>query len=187
MQLYEISEITDAFYILETCHHDKRGQFQEIFHKEKAAELSAYWSETDWGQQVSLSNSKAGVVRGIHRTPYPKYVACVSGTVYDVIVDLREDSPTYLNWNGRWLTGANIAMADAIRVFIPAGCGHGFFAAEDDSMLLYLQPEVYQPDQDESYHWQSFGIEWPKRSKYLLSKKDEQAPKFDGKPPTCTV
>ena len=178
MQLYDILEIEDAFFVLDKCHHDKRGQFQEIFHKEKAEKVFPYWGETNWGQQVSLSNSRASVVRGIHRTPYPKYVTCVSGTIFDVIVDLREDSPTYLNWFGKWMSGANISMADSVRVFVPAYCGHGFFAAEDNSMLLYLQPQVYQPDQDVSYHWDSFGIEWPKRSKYILSDKDKNAPRY---------
>ncbi|MHA1948305.1 MAG: dTDP-4-dehydrorhamnose 3,5-epimerase family protein [Candidatus Thorarchaeota archaeon] len=178
MKILEIPEIQDAFYVESPRHSDDRGHFEEIFHKEKACSELPSWGYSPWGQQVSMSCSRKNVVRGIHRTPYPKFVTCVSGSIYDVIVDLREDSPTYLNTFGTWLSGANVTVEKSIRVYIPAYCGHGFFSQDDDSILLYLQPQVWQPDQDKAYHWQSFEIDWPERPEYHLSDKDRDAPKY---------
>ena len=74
------------------------------------------------------------VIRGLHISTYCKLVTCTSGSVYDVVVDLRPDSPTYLQWAGAVLTAENCK-----ELYIPPNCGHGFLSLEDDSILLYAQ------------------------------------------------
>lgn len=148
-------------------YEDDRGYFQEVYsHKKYNDPIMQNWS------QVNLSYSKKNVIRGIHCAPYQKLCTCTSGEIFDVIVDLRESSPTYLNWEGIWLSEDN-----KMQIFIPGGCGHGFFSSKD-SILLYLQNRCYQPGLEKDFHWDSFGIDWPKAD-YIISDRDLKAPKYD--------
>ena len=110
------------------------------------------------------------------------YVTCLSGKIFDVIVDLRKESSTYMNIYATWLWGSHQTSGNSVRLFVPSYCGHGFYADEDDSILLYLQPRCYEPGLDESYNWDSFGIQWPSQGRaayffpHIISDKDEQAP-----------
>ena len=117
--------------------------------------------------QFSISESCVNTIRGIHCAPYGKLVQCVSGRVFDVIVDLRPASPTFGKWYGAWLSagsnsGDNNRSAN-LQVYIPARCGHGFFAAEDGSVVQYCQEGTYAPGQDVEMHPMDpkIGIKWP--------------------------
>jgi len=90
-------------------------------------------------KQISVSTSKRDVLRGMHTSPYSKLVGVTSGAVYDVIVDLREDSPTFGKWIAHILSRQNCRQ-----IHIPAGCAHGYLALEDTTMF-YLQAGVFTP------------------------------------------
>lgn len=148
-------------------HEDNRGFFQELFVTTKY-DLAA-------GEQLSCSCSNKGVIRGLHCSPYYKLCSCIKGRLFDVAIDLRKDSPTYLNWTGVWLSGEQKKQ-----FFVPAGCGHGFYSDEDDTLLIYVQGGMYQKEKEIEVKWNdpSLGIRWPERDSYIISDKDQHAPYF---------
>jgi dTDP-4-dehydrorhamnose 3,5-epimerase len=161
---------------------DKRGQFQESF------KLSLLESELGFGftvKQVNQSISAKGVIRGIHFADNPpgqaKYVSCPKGTVWDFVVDLRVNSPTFGQWEGVELSGSN-----GKSVLIGEGLGHGFLALEDDSVVNYRCSEEYSPKTEHQINpldgdlaidflaaAASFGVK-----DFLLSDQDNLAPTF---------
>lgn len=116
-----------------------------------------------------------GVLRGIHCSPYSKLITVIEGSVHDVIVDLREDSPTFLKW-----CAIVVSSENQRQIFIPAGCGHGFLCLEDCKML-YVQGGCFDPPRelDLSPFDPTMNIIWPVIdgvSEYTMSAKDMQAP-----------
>jgi dTDP-4-dehydrorhamnose 3,5-epimerase len=113
--------------------------------------------------QCSLSfNTHKGTLRGLHYQASPweetKLVRCTRGAFYDVVVDLRPNSPTFTRWIGITLTATNGVM-----VYIPEGCAHGFLTLEDNSEMLYQMSEFYHPEAACGVRWNDplFGIIWP--------------------------
>ena len=90
--------------------------------------------------------------------PQPKLVRCTRGAIYDVAIDLREDSPTFRQWAGAELTARNLLM-----FYIPAGFAHGFQTLEDETEVFYQVSEVYAPETARGVRWNdpAFGVEWP--------------------------
>ena len=164
-----ISEVAGAFVLDINRYADNRGYFQEVYSVAKDQyPLSCY--------QINVSYSHKGVVRGMHVVPFAKLCTCVRGSLFDVVADVRPDSATFLHWYGVWLTEENHRQ-----LFIPANCAHGFFAAEDNTILLYLQDGTYAPNTEREINWQDpqLGIKWPVVEEYILSDKDRQAPMFE--------
>jgi dTDP-4-dehydrorhamnose 3,5-epimerase len=129
--------------------------------------------------QCSISfNAREGTLRGMHyqSPPYAeaKLVRCTKGAIYDVVVDLRPDSPTYRDWIGVVLTSANRNM-----VYVPEGCGHGFLTLEDESEVFYQMSEVYSPEAARGARWNdpAFQISWPATVK-VISERDRTYPDF---------
>jgi dTDP-4-dehydrorhamnose 3,5-epimerase len=96
--------------------------------------------------QVNVSfNTRKGTVRGMHYQLAPhqeaKIVCCTKGALYDVVVDLRRDSPTYMQWTAVELTAANRRM-----IYVPEGCAHGSQTLADETELLYLMSQFYSPE-----------------------------------------
>jgi dTDP-4-dehydrorhamnose 3,5-epimerase len=151
------TKIIDCILLQPEIFSDKRGIFSEIY---KNSNLSFFRP-----LQSNCSISSKGVLRGIHRTPYAKLVTCVKGKVYDVCVDLREHSETYLQHFATELNDQNL-----FSLYIPPYCGHGFLALED-SILIYHQDQEYQPDLDQTYCYKKFNIAWP-IAPAILSDKD---------------
>jgi dTDP-4-dehydrorhamnose 3,5-epimerase len=130
--------------------------------------------------QSSVSfNARAGTLRGLHyqAAPYPeaKLVRCTSGAIYDVVVDLRPDSPTFTQWVGIDLTSAERNM-----VYVPEGCAHGFLTREDQTEVFYQMSEFYHADLARGVRWNdpAFGIEWPLEPR-LMSARDGDYPDFE--------
>jgi len=153
----QTTHIKDCIWLEPTQFDDNRGTFCEIFKQS--------WLPSFKSAQSNYSFSKRGVLRGIHRTPYAKLVTCVKGTVYDVCVDLREDSPTYQQYFG-------ICLSEYVlnSLYIPPYCGHGFLALED-SILVYQQTEEYDKAKDEAYCYKQYNINWPMEPS-IISEKD---------------
>ena len=150
---------------------DERGYFVELFNQSR---YGVWFDLVPRWQQVNCSKSHKGVVRGLHVAPFAKLVNCVKGRIFDVAVDPRPDSPTYLKW-----VGYELSEESGMQLYIPAGCGHGFMALEE-SVVVYLQDSIYDPKAESSIHWQDpiFAISWPCDKGYIVSDKDEVAPKF---------
>lgn len=125
-------------------HQDTRGHFEEQF------QLSSIEDELGRGftvKQVNQSVSQKGVVRGIHWTDsqegQAKYISCANGAFWDVVVDLRKNSPTYGVWDSEFISAGN-----GKSVFISEGLGHAFLALEDGTVANYLCSSKYNPSED---------------------------------------
>jgi dTDP-4-dehydrorhamnose 3,5-epimerase len=159
--------------IIPDVHADNRGEFLEAFNGQALLNSAGLNFEV---AQTNLSISKLGTVRGIHFADVPpgqaKYVQCVSGKVWDVIVDLRLDSSTF----GKWIS----VLLDSDKhnaVHIPEGFGHGFQALTDEAKLLYQCSTVYNPEAEHEVNPfdATLAITWP-ISTTFVSEKDKNAP-----------
>jgi dTDP-4-dehydrorhamnose 3,5-epimerase len=159
-----INQVRDAFVCELERFEDERGFFEELYsHKDIPFQC----------QQANFSQSHSNVIRGIHVTPYFKLVHCVKGKIFDVVVDLRKDSKTYLQWYGVELTENN-----KLSFYIPPYCGHGFMAMED-SLVIYAQGGTYDPKLETSVYWQdpTLHVMWPLiKMAPTISQKDMLAP-----------
>jgi len=137
---------------------DSRGSFRESYKKSVFVEAGICEEVT----QDNHSVSSRGVLRGIHfqRSPMAqgKLVRVTRGSVWDVAVDLREDSPTFKQWYGIELNEENGTM-----LYVPPGFGHGFVTLKDDTHFLYKCTEEYSPEHDSGIKWDDpeIGIKWP--------------------------
>jgi dTDP-4-dehydrorhamnose 3,5-epimerase len=134
---------------------DERGSFKETYSLDRYRRCGV--AETF--VQDNLSLSRRGVLRGLHgaaRTA--KLVGVVRGSVFDVIVDLRRESPTYRRWWSQTLSGA-----DGKQVYVPSGFLHGFLALADETIFAYKQSAPYDPAAEFSVAWDDpdLAIEWP--------------------------
>lgn len=138
---------------------DDRGWFMRTYCKELFKEIE---HEKEWVQMNHSYSAHKGVVRGMHfqNPPYAetKLVRCVQGSVFDVVVDLRKSSPTFLKWIGVELSAANKKM-----MYIPEGFAHGFQTLSEDAELVYLHTEVYTPQAEGGllHNDPTIGIQWP--------------------------
>lgn len=101
-----------------------------------------------------------------------KLVSCISGAIYDVIIDLRTESLTYCQWFAVELSADNYKM-----LYVPEGFAHGFQTLEDDTVVFYQMSEFYHPDSARGVRWNDpvFGIKWPDDNR-TISVKDQQYP-----------
>lgn len=138
---------------------DERGFFARTFDRRAFTELGLRWQV----EQTSLSFSRTlGTLRGLHWQAAPsresKLVRVVRGTIYDVVVDVREDSPTFGQWRGFELSAAN-----GMGLYVPEGCAHGFLTLENEVELIYQMSESYRPELSRTLRWDDpdLDIEWP--------------------------
>jgi dTDP-4-dehydrorhamnose 3,5-epimerase len=133
---------------------------------------------------VQINNSlsaKAGTLRGMHYQLAPaaeiKVVRCIRGALYDAIVDLRPDSPTYGQWTAVELKAT--PGAPSRMLYVPEGFAHGFQTLEDDTEVLYQMSEFYAPSAARGFRWNDprFGIEWPEPVR-VISDRDRSYPDF---------
>lgn len=164
-------KVFGAYTIQPDRHIDHRGSFQEFY----SAKPDSYPVYSFKPEQVNISCSQKNVLRGLHIVPFVKLVQCVQGVLFDVVVDMRKESPTYLQWDGVWLS-----EEQSLQVYVPSGCGHGFLAADDLVTLLYAQSSFYDPSKETSVNWQdsTIGVKWPDlgMGEYIVSPKDKEAP-----------
>ena len=129
--------------------------------------------------QCNISfNIKKGILRGMHYQIKPfeeaKLVRCTRGAIFDVIIDLRADSPTFKDWVAIELTDKNRKM-----LYIPERFAHGFQTLKDNTEVFYQMSEYYSPEHSRGIRWNdpSFSIQWPE-DKRIISKRDQQYPDF---------
>ena len=164
--------INGARLFVPDVYEDDRGFFTEIYATSKYRALGV----TDEFVQDNVSFSARNVLRGLHGDPEnSKLVNVLRGKVWDVIVDLRKASPTYLMWEGFELSEDNHAQ-----LYIPKGCAHGFLALTDNVVLAYKNSALYDPQREFAYRWNSpaLAIAWPLTGEPIISAKDRAAPLF---------
>lgn len=148
---------------------DERGFFVETYNEPRYKESGIAGDFV----QDNLSQSKKGVLRGLHYQAPPfaqgKLVSVIKGAVLDVAVDIREDSPTFGQYVAVELTGENKKQ-----FWIPEGFAHGFLTLEDDTLFAYKCTNVYSPEHDRGvkYNDPAIGIEWPEIGEFIVSDKD---------------
>lgn len=155
---------------------DERGFFARMY---CASEFSAQGLATSFVQVNNSLTAQRGTLRGMHYQLAPKaetkVVRCVRGALWDAILDLRPDSPTFGKSFGAELTAENRRM-----MYVPKGFGHGFITLADDTEAIYLVDEFYAAEQERGVRWNDprFRIEWP-LAPVVLSDKDRGHRDFD--------
>jgi dTDP-4-dehydrorhamnose 3,5-epimerase len=165
-----------AFVIKPKEFTDHRGTFLKAFDRQVFAsrKLQPIFIE-DY-----LTVSRRGVIRGLHYQlpPYAqaKFIKCIRGSVFDVMVDLRRDSPTF----GKWCSVV-LSEANRLSVFVPRNFATGYLCMVDDTIVSYHVDNEYAPDYERGIVWndKSLAIDWPKVERYVLSKKDMSWPTFE--------
>ena len=172
------TKLPGAFVIEPERFEDERGFLARAWSAQAYAErgLAAPFAECN----ISY-NRRKGTLRGMHfqRAPHAqaKLVRCTRGAIYDVIIDLRADSPTFKQWLGIELTAENRHS-----LYVPAGFAHGFQTLVDDSELYYQMSDVYVPELGDGVRWNdpAFGIVWPDNggAQRIIIARDQQYPDF---------
>lgn len=153
---------------------DDRGLFLESFKASVFEDTVGHMLDL---QQMNISVSKAGTVRGIHFADVPpgqaKYVQCFSGSILDIVVDIRVGSPTFGQWDAIELTAEQ-----RTGLYIAEGLGHGFCALSESATVGYLCSEPYSPTGEHGIHPldPELALPWPTGSEPVLSPKDAAAP-----------
>lgn len=154
---------------------DGRGFFARSFCKK---EFESHGIKLEIVQSNVSYNEKRGTLRGMHYQIAPheeaKIVSCVNGAMHDVIIDMRPDSSTYLNWFSIELSARNY-----MSLYVPKGFAHGFQTIEDDTVVLYQMSEFYNPESARAVRWDdpAFDIKWPILP-CLVSEKDASYPYY---------
>jgi dTDP-4-dehydrorhamnose 3,5-epimerase len=172
------TKLVDVFEVDLELNSDERGFFARSWCEK---EFESHGLESKLVQcNVSL-NLRKGTLRGLHYQAAPfaetKLVRCTAGAVYDVVLDLRRESPSFKQWFGVALSAENRKA-----IYIPEGCGHGFLTLTDDAEILYQMSEFYHPEAARGVRWDdpSFQIQWPGNVE-VISERDRTYPDFEVK------
>jgi len=169
------TKLQGTFIIQPERLEDERGFFARTWCKR---EFAAQELDTKLVQCNVSFNKKYGTLRGMHHQVAPheeaKLVRCTMGAIYDVIIDLRPNSPTFKDWVSIELTAENRKM-----IYIPEGFSHGFMTLKDNTEVFYQMSEFYAPECARGIRWNdpAFDIIWPEGIT-VMSEKDKQYPDF---------
>jgi len=174
--IFNETKLPGAFIIEVKRLEDERGFFGRSFCRREFEERGL----NPFVAQCNISfNRDAGTLRGMHyqATPYAeeKLVRCTRGALYDVIIDLRPESPTFKQWVSLELTEENCRM-----LYIPKGFAHGFQTLVDETEIFYQMSAFYHPDSSRGVRWNdpAFGIQWPETERAILSDRDRVWPDY---------
>jgi dTDP-4-dehydrorhamnose 3,5-epimerase len=169
--------IAGVLLVLAEPNEDERGGFARLQCPDEFAAAGALFEPV----QTSLSrNPRPGTLRGLHYQPEPygerKLVRAVRGRMFDVALDLRPGSRTYLKW-----VGAELSAENATALFIPEGVAHGFLTLEPDTDVLYQISPKFAPGHEAGVRWDdpAFAIQWP-AAPALISERDASYPDHPG-------
>ena len=170
------TSISGAFVIEPEPRGDSRGVFMRTFcaREFEAAGLAASFVQTNLSRTL-----RKGTIRGMHyqqgSAAEDKLVRASKGRIFDVIIDIRSDSPSFGKYFGIELTGDNLK-----ELYVPRGCAHGFLTLEDECEVIYQVSNYYSPGAEAGVRWDDplFRIEWPIQGKPILSDKDSAYPDF---------
>ena len=174
--IFKETQLKGAFIIEMEPISDNRGLFARAWCQK---EFEARSLVSCFVQNNITFSPKRGTLRGLHYqvAPYeePKLVRCTRGAMFDVIVDLRPESPTYMQWLGMELTADNRKM-----VYIPGGFAHGYQILMDNTEVFYQVGQFYAPEYERGIRWDdpAFAIEWRMTENPILSEKDKGWPDY---------
>ena len=165
------TSLPGVFIFEPSVFEDNRGFFMEIYHQGRYGEAEVTYPFV----QDNLSHSVRGTLRGLHyqlHHPQAKLIQAISGTVYDVAVDIRRNSPTFCKW-----IGVELSEKNKRQMFIPEGFAHGFCVLSDRADVVYKCTDFYAPHDEGGILWSdpALGIDWPVKEP-LLSAKDSEYP-----------
>ncbi len=172
---FDPTRVAGAFLVEPERVEDERGFFARTWCREEFAE---HGLNADLVQCNISYNARRGTLRGMHyqRPPHAeaKLVRCTRGALYDVIVDLRRNSSTYMQWFGTELTADNRSA-----LYVPEGCAHGFITLRDDTEVLYQMSDSYHAECVAAVRWNdpAFAIAWPAAPE-VISERDRSHPDF---------
>lgn len=174
--IFTETKLPGAFTIDLEPYPDARGFLAQSW---SSAEFAAHGLNPKVAEcNVSFSKLK-GTLRGMHFQSPPraqiKLVRCTAGAIFDAIIDLRPESPTFKQWVGVELTAANHRM-----LYVPEGFAHGFQTLADNSEVYYQMSDVYAPEYAGGVRWSdpAFGIEWPEEDNRIMNARDREYPDF---------
>lgn len=167
--------IKDSYLIELVRHSDERGFFARQFCQN---EFANYGLETQFVQANNSFSHSKGTLRGMHYQLEPfaevKLVRCIRGALFDVLIDLRRESPTFGQSYGTLLSEDNRHM-----LYVPKGCAHGFLTMSDNSEVFYLVSAFYSKESERGIRWNDpfFKIQWP-MAPVVISERDQSHPDF---------
>ncbi len=174
--IFQETRLEGAFIIEPEPIEDPRGFFARAWCQR---EFQAHGLKTHLAQANIAFSRKRGTLRGLHYQAPPaaeaKLIRCVRGAIFDAIIDLRPDSPSYEEWLGVELTAENYRM-----LYVPEGFAHGYQSLLDDTEAFYMVSQFYTPGAERGIRWDdpAFGIEWPIREAPTVSEKDRGWPPY---------
>lgn len=174
--IFKETAVKDAYIIEIERRTDDRGFFARTWCRK---EFEAQGLNTNLVQANVAFNIKRGTLRGMHYqiSPYEetKLIRCTKGAIYDVIIDIRRNSPTYMKWIGAELTADNYRM-----LYVPEGFAHGYQTLQDNSEVSYQVSQFYTPNSEQGVRWNdpAFKITWPETEKVIISEKDRSWPDY---------
>lgn len=169
-------ELSDVYLIEPEPARDHRGQLRRHFCER---EFEPFFPFPEIKQSNISENLQTHTLRGFHfqKSPYgeSKIISCVKGAVYDVVVDLRPDSPTYCRW-----ISAEISEENRLSIIVPKGCANAFLTLKDNTWMLYLHSGFYKPGYEGGVRYNDpyFNFRWPAEPR-VISEKDSQGPLFN--------
>ena len=170
------TEVRGAMVVEPERHEDERGFFARTWDADEFVQRGLV------GQLVQCSvsyNRRRGTLRGLHYQVFPhqeaKLVRCTGGAMYDVCVDLRPDSETFLAW-----VGVDLSADNRLALYVPEGCAHGFVTREDDTEVAYQMSELHRHEAARGVRFDdpAFGIAWPE-SIVVINERDASYSDFD--------
>jgi dTDP-4-dehydrorhamnose 3,5-epimerase len=173
--IFTETKLKGAFIIEPERLEDERGFFARIFCRK---EFEVYGLNPNLLQCSISYNRLKGTLRGMHYQIPPheeaKLIRCTMGAIYDVMLDLRPNSPTYRQWVSAELTGEN-----RLTLYVPEGIAHGFQTLQDQTEVLYQMSEFYNAESARGVRWDDpfFAIQWPGKP-LVISRKDESYRNF---------
>jgi dTDP-4-dehydrorhamnose 3,5-epimerase len=178
--IIEPTTIEGLYTVAPERHRDERGFFARTWCVNEFADAGL---SPEFVQASVSYNERVNTLRGMHfqREPYgeTKLISCIAGAIYDVLLDLRPDSETYLRWQGFELDPDN-----GLQILAPPGLAHGFQTLADGATVTYHIDTFYQPDHSDGVRWDdpTFAIDWPEADERTMSDKDRTWPDYRPEP-----
>ena len=178
MIIFKETKLKGAFLIEPEKFEDQRGFFARSFSDQEFSDRGLRSHFVEAGISFSL---RRHTVRGMHFQAAPnaqaKLVRCTRGAIFDAMIDLRAESPTYKQWFAHELTAENRLM-----LYIPEGFAHGFQTLEDETEVFYQMSERYTQPSERGVRWNDpvFSIEWPETENIIINERDRTYPDFRG-------
>lgn len=168
-----VSRLDGCLELIPSAFTDHRGISIKPFHIDAFKHMGI---DFQYKEDLVVTSYK-GVLRGLHLQKPPfqqaKLIYCVTGSVFDVAIDLRKNSPTYGDF-----VSFEIKANKHNMVYIPSGFAHGYQALEENTTVIYKLSSIYQPSYESGILWDSVGIDWP-IAKPILSEKDKALPSLE--------